>query len=80
MLVDTSVTTNQAVCFWPFLEQVLGLKICSTYYTSDPQVMLQSLMHMLKGPFKFSLFIEKADPSAKLYIFKYFKKSIKVLL
>lgn len=79
-MVDTALTSNQAVCFWPFLEQLLGLKICSTYYSSDPQAMLRSLMHILKGPFKFSLFVEKSDPTAKVYEFKYLKKFVKVYL
>lgn len=78
MFLENSELSNQPTCFWPLLDQILGLKICSTYYVENSTMVLQSLVDIFREPFKFNLFLEKSDPSATAYIFKYYKKFLKV--
>ncbi len=80
MLKETTDSLSEATCFLPLLDQVLGLKICSTYYVQNSPTMIQSIFDTLKKPFKFSLFVEKSDPTAKIYIFKYNKNLMKVII
>lgn len=78
MITETAMSSGKPVCFWPLLDQIFGLKVCSTYNIPDSTQMLLSLINMLKGPFKFSLYVEKSDPTAIVYTFNYKKKFIKV--
>lgn len=78
MLTEAAMSSGQPICFWPLIDQLLGLKVCSTYNIPDSTQMLQSLLNMVKGPFKFSLYVEKSDQTAKKYIFKYNRHRIQV--
>ncbi|XP_065216942.1 uncharacterized protein Apoltp isoform X2 [Planococcus citri] len=78
MLNETAMSFGKPYCFWPLLDQVFGLKICSTYNIPDSTQAFLSFINMLKGPFKFSLYIEKSDPTAVMYKFRYNKKFLRV--
>lgn len=78
ILEEDDTQLKNISCFWPIIDQALGLKLCSSHEMQISPLELSSLVDILKSPFKFSLFIEKSDPTAKTYLFKYLKSSHKV--
>ncbi|XP_050082628.1 uncharacterized protein LOC126569520 [Anopheles aquasalis] len=62
-----------STCTWPVIDQALGLKLCANYSLPDVinggEQELPSLI--LSGPANFDVTLEKADLTAKSYLFKY---------
>ncbi|XP_049547862.1 uncharacterized protein LOC125959115 [Anopheles darlingi] len=62
-----------STCTWPVIDQALGLKLCANYSLPDVinggEQELPSLI--LSGPANFDVTLEKADLTAKAYLFKY---------
>lgn len=78
LLVEDDTQQKNISCFWPIIDQALGLKLCSSHEMETSPLELLSLVDILRSPFKFSLFIEKSDRTAKKYSFKYLKTTQKV--
>lgn len=66
--------TNSS-CTWPFIDQAVGLQICTEY--SMPDVNNVSAMAapypslLLSGPVSFNIHLDKADLTAKTFLFEY---------
>jgi hypothetical protein len=63
---------ENSTCTWPVIDSAVGLKICTNYSLpdlSDKQVTYPSLI--LTGPFNLSVYLNKADPTAKIFSFEY---------
>uniref|UniRef100_A0A182V1W1 Vitellogenin domain-containing protein n=1 Tax=Anopheles merus TaxID=30066 RepID=A0A182V1W1_ANOME len=65
---------SNSTCTWPFIDQAIGLKMCTNYSLPDvsntgKDVEVPSLI--LSGPVNFDVSLEKADPTAKMFVLKY---------
>lgn len=63
---------TNSTCTWPFVEKAIGLKLCADY--SLPDVSKSKLTHpslILSGPVKLDFHLDKADPTARLFMFEY---------
>lgn len=64
-----------STCTWPAIERVVGLKVCSNYslpdvsHSESQRETLPSLL--LCGPININIHIDKADLTAKSYLFEY---------
>lgn len=67
-----------ATCTWPFIDQAIGLTICSNYSVPDVSnstVLLPPLL--LCGPINIDMHLDKADLTAKTFLFEYHMNGIK---
>jgi Domain of unknown function (DUF1943)/Domain of Unknown Function (DUF1081)/Lipoprotein amino terminal region len=63
---------ENSTCTWPVIDSAVGLKICTDYSlpdVSNKQETYPSLI--LSGPFNLSVYLNKADPTAKMFSFEY---------
>lgn len=63
---------SNATCTWPFIDQAIGLTLCSNYSVPDvsnSSVILPSVL--LCGPINIDMQMDKADITAKTFLFEY---------
>lgn len=63
---------SNATCTWPFIDQAIGLTLCSNYSVPDvsnSSVILPSVL--LCGPININIQMDKADTTAKTFLFEY---------
>lgn len=63
---------SNATCTWPFIDQAVGLTICNNYSVPDisnSSVLLPSML--LCGPINIDMHVDKADVTAKTFLFEY---------
>lgn len=63
---------SNATCTWPFIDQAIGLTFCSNYSVPDVSnsaVLLPTIL--LCGPIDIDIVLEKADITAKTFLFEY---------
>lgn len=62
---------SNATCTWPFIDQAIGLTICSNYSVPDisNSTILPSVL--LCGPINIDMYMDKADITAKTFLFEY---------
>lgn len=63
---------TNSTCTWPAIERAVGLKFCSDYSLPDVSKSPTPLPSLLLcGPINVKLHVDKADLSAKTYLFEY---------
>lgn len=63
---------NNSTCTWPLIERSIGLKVCSKYSLPDLSKSAKALPSLLLcGPISVNMHIDKADLSAKSFLFEY---------
>lgn len=61
-----------STCTWPGIERAIGLKVCSNYSLPDVSKSVRPLPSLIMcGPIDIQLYLDKMDPSAKVYSFEY---------
>lgn len=63
---------SNSTCTWPFIDRAVGLQVCSEY--SLPDVNNASIEYpslLLSGPVNLNIHLDKADLSAKTFVFEY---------
>lgn len=61
-----------STCTWPAIERAVGLKVCSDYSLPDLSRSTRELPSVLLcGPISINMHIDKADLSAKSFLFEY---------
>ncbi|CAH1158795.1 unnamed protein product [Phyllotreta striolata] len=63
--------TENSMCSWPAVDQTIGLKLCTEYGFVHMNKFANIADFIIAGPANFRLFIEKADPTATVYLFEY---------
>ncbi|BES90627.1 Domain of Unknown Function (DUF1081) [Nesidiocoris tenuis] len=67
----TAGRTEKSLCSWAFVDETIGLKLCASTLLPNSTFLLESPMFLFSGPLKFEFFLEKSDPTAKIYIIEY---------
>lgn len=63
---------SNSTCTWPFIDRAVGLQVCAEY--SLPDVNNASIDYpslLLSGPVNLNIHLDKADLSAKTFLFEY---------
>lgn len=63
-----------ATCTWSFVERAVGLKVCSEYSVPDVNSPPNGEVYpslLLSGPVSLNIHLDKADVSAKTFLFEY---------
>lgn len=63
---------TNSTCTWPFIDRAVGLQICSNYSlpdVNDAATEYPSLI--LSGPINLNIHLDKADSTAKIFLFEY---------
>lgn len=64
---------SQSICYWPVVDKALGLKPCGDYHFTNVTRMSNAPYFLLAGPAGFRWYLNKSDPTAKIYLFEYKK-------
>ncbi|XP_063238564.1 uncharacterized protein LOC134540049 isoform X2 [Bacillus rossius redtenbacheri] len=67
----TEGRTDAHVCTWTWLDKTLGLQFCGDLQFPNASLNKNASDFILNGPTKFSLSLQKADPTAKKYLLEY---------
>ncbi|GAB0088507.1 uncharacterized protein DMENIID0001_029540 [Sergentomyia squamirostris] len=62
--------TNQT-CTWPVMDKAIGLKLCTEYSLPDVSKTKDVPSLFLAGPGKIDIHVDKADPTAKIFLFEF---------
>lgn len=62
---------SKSICSWPAVDKTVGLKLCGEYHFINVTKISKAPYFTLAGPAGFRLFLEKSDPTAKIYLFEY---------
>uniref|UniRef100_W4VR36 Putative lipoprotein n=1 Tax=Corethrella appendiculata TaxID=1370023 RepID=W4VR36_9DIPT len=63
---------TNSTCTWPFIDKAIGLKICADYSLPDVSNAKKTVPSLiLSGPIKLDVNLEKADSTAKVFLFEY---------
>lgn len=62
---------KQTMCSWPVVDKTIGLKLCGNYQFPNVTKIETSPYFVLAGPSKFHVSLQKADPTARDYVFEY---------
>ncbi|KAJ3640007.1 hypothetical protein Zmor_003331 [Zophobas morio] len=62
---------SKSICSWPAVDKTVGLKLCGEYHFINVTKINKAPYFVLAGPSGFRLFLEKSDPTAKIYLFEY---------
>lgn len=72
--IQKGLNTNRisnSICSWPFIDQTIGLKLCTEYSFVNMSKFSNLPDFLIAGPAHFRHYIEKADPTATIYLFEY---------
>lgn len=73
-IVQTGIKNRyeNSTCTWPFVDRAVGLKICAEYSVPDVNNRTQDYPSLLlSGPIHLDMHLDKADPTAKTFLFEY---------
>lgn len=62
---------SKTMCSWPVVDRTIGLKLCADYNFANVTKNNNAPYFILAGPAKFRVSLQKADPTAKDYVFEY---------
>nr|XP_034825791.1 apolipophorins [Maniola hyperantus] len=62
---------EQNTCSWSTFDKAIGIKVCAAYQFPNMTNLRDAPYFLLSGPAKYIISLEKADPSAKTYAFRY---------
>lgn len=62
---------TKSICSWPAVDETVGLKLCGDYHFMNVTKINKAPYFILAGPTGFRLFLDKSDPTAKIYLFEY---------
>ncbi|XP_055591953.1 uncharacterized protein LOC129743787 [Uranotaenia lowii] len=62
---------SNSTCTWPFIDRAIGLKLCADYSLPDVSNLTGIPSLILSGPVNLDISLQKADPTAKVFLFQY---------
>lgn len=62
---------TNSTCTWPAIDRAIGLKFCADYSLPDVSNNSQVPSLILSGPVILDISLQKADPTAKIFLFQY---------
>ncbi|XP_058818906.1 uncharacterized protein LOC131681859 [Topomyia yanbarensis] len=62
---------TNSTCTWPVVDRAIGLKLCADYSLPDVSNNDQVPSLILSGPVHMDISLQKADPTAKVFLFQY---------
>lgn len=63
---------TNSTCTWPFIDRAVGLQICSNYSLPDVNNATTDYPSLLlSGPINLNIHLDKADATAKIFVFDY---------
>lgn len=63
--------SNNSTCTWPDVKHALGLQFCADYSLPDVSNLTDVPSLIMSGPVVIDLHIDKADPTAKVFLFEF---------
>ncbi|XP_062546026.1 uncharacterized protein LOC134212310 [Armigeres subalbatus] len=67
--IDSRYTNS--TCTWPVVDRAIGLKLCADYSLPDMSNNSHVPSLIFSGPVSLDLSLQKADPTAKIFLFQY---------
>lgn len=61
---------TNSTCTWPVIDRAIGLKLCADYSLPDVSNQTNVPSLILSGPIKIDIHVDKADPTAKVFLFE----------
>lgn len=62
---------SNSTCTWPVIDRAIGLKLCADYSLPDVSNNTNVPSLILSGPVNMDISLQKADPTAKVFLFQY---------
>ncbi|XP_055638867.1 uncharacterized protein LOC129776937 isoform X2 [Toxorhynchites rutilus septentrionalis] len=62
---------SNSTCTWPVIDRAIGLKLCADYSLPDVSNNTEVPSLILSGPVNMDISLQKADPTAKVFLFQY---------
>ncbi|GBP16854.1 Apolipophorins [Eumeta japonica] len=62
---------ERKTCSWYAFDTAIGIQICAAYQFPNMENLVNAPYFLLSGPSKYLISLDKADPSAKTYSFRY---------
>ncbi|XP_053697453.1 uncharacterized protein LOC128744450 [Sabethes cyaneus] len=60
-----------STCTWPVVDRAIGIKLCADYSLPDVSNNDEVPSLILSGPVQIDISLQKADPTAKVFLFQY---------
>ncbi|CAH0561935.1 unnamed protein product [Brassicogethes aeneus] len=64
---------SESICYWAVVDKAVGLKPCGDYHFTNVTEIDNVPYFLLAGPAGFRWYLNKSDPTAKIYLFEYKK-------